>query len=469
MSNKKIFTALLTVVFLISSVLSFLLAIVNRDANDNHFKVIRIIANEKRIPGKEEPECLQCYHPKLYHYTAAKLINLFSASSTDMTDEQKIISQMINALANLATLFVIYRFLLRLKLKDSTRIATFALTALNPAIIGISAQATNDSFVILFSTLSLFFLYSFLEKNQLRYLVFLTLSVILASLSKGSGLLIFFGILIIFFLKIISAYVNMAELKKNAFSALVFLLICFPAISFIGPYAEYYFAYGTPFVLNKPTSAFPKFFTKTYEGDKTGVTSIADSYLTFRFFDLLRHPYLNREADPAMYSANRTSLWTQLYARTVFIQFEGTPKKWIVKPTNRIFDLGKIIFIFALVPLMIFLYGMFIVTRKSIRNFWQKKLSYFSSENGWIFVLFHWLFFAFIVKFTLDYRDFVTMKPIYLFPAILAFVYVFSVGYEALYEKIKKSILLNYGLNGSIIILLLLYILDIAHLLEKLS
>ena len=469
MLNKKIIAALFIATFLIASFLRIYLAVVNRDANDNHFKVIRIIANEKRIPGKEELECLQCYHPKLYHYTAAKMINLFSVSSTDMTNRQKIISQLLNALAGIITLFAIHFFLKKFAFTDMTRLATFSLIALNPALIGINSQATNDSFVILFSTLSLFFLYSFLKNSRLKNLAFLILSVILASLSKGSGLLIFFGILIVFFLRIISAYKNTIVLKKYLFSAFIFLAVCFPAIAFIGPYAQYYKDYGTPFVLNKPVSPFPQLFTKTYDGNKTGVTSIADSYFTFRFFDLLKNPYLNRETDPAKYSANRTSVWTQLYARTVFIQFEGTPKKWVVKPTNPVFDLGKVIFVVALVPLMIFLYGIFIATQQTIRSLWQKKLSYFSSENEWVFVLFHWMFFAFIIKFTLDFRDFVSMKPIYLFPAILAFTYIFSLGFTNAYERIKKSTFLRYGLHGGIVILLFLYILDIAHLLKKLS
>jgi len=469
MHNNKIVTALFVIIFLIASFLRIFLAVVNRDANDNHFKVIRIIANEKRIPGKEEFECLQCYHPKLYHYTAAKMINLFSVSSTDMTDEQKIISQMLNAIAGIITLFVIYRFLKKFDLSNSSVLITFSLIALNPALIGISAQATNDMFVILFSTLALFFLHSFLKSSRWKDLILLMLFVILASLSKGSGLLIFFGILIVFFLKIISAYGNSALFKRYAFSALIFLVICFPSIAFIGPYAQYYKAYGTPFVLNKPVSSFPQFFTKTYEGDKTGVTSIADSYLTFRLFDLLKNPYLNRETEPIKYSANRTSVWTQLYARTVFIQFEGTPKKWIVKPTNPVFKMGKIIFVVALVPLIFFLYGVFLANKRFLADFWRQKFSYLSGESDWIFLLFFWMFIAFIIKFTLDYRDFVSMKPIYLFPAILAFAYIFSLGFDNAYERIKKSTLLKYGLHGSIIFLLLLYILDIAHLLEKLS
>jgi len=468
MHNKKLFFAVI-LIFLSASYLRLHLAFVNRDANDNHFKVIRIISLENRVPGKDEPECLQCYHPKLYHYLAAKAINLILEPSTDTTDEQKIISQMINALAGIVTLFIIYRFLGKLELDASSRLITFGLVALNPALIGINAQATNDTFVILFSTLALFFFWKYLNGRRTADLLLVSFSTTLAALSKGSGLLIFLGILAVFLAKIISSHQDIPGLKKYSFGILIFFFVTFSGIVAGGPYAEYYFAYGTPFVINKPVSSMPKFFTRTYEGDKTGVTSIYDAYFTFRFVDLLKHPYLNRESDPEKYTLNRMSVWTQLFARANFIQFEGTPKKWLLKPTNPIFNFGKVIFIFALVPLVIFLWGVLLATWKAITNFWKKRMSFFSLENDWLFVFFFWMFFAFIIKFTLDYRDFVTMKPIYLFPGLLAFVYIFSLGFDTLYEKIKKSILLKYGLHGSIAALLLLYILDIAYLLEKLS
>jgi hypothetical protein len=473
MRKEKIIIILFVIVFVVASLLRISLAMVNRDANDNHFKVIRIIANENRIPNKEEFECLQCYHPKLYHFVAAKTINLFFATPvnklTDLNDSRKIISQMINVLAGILTLFVVFKFLKKLMLSLSTQLLTFSLIALNPALIGINAQATNDSFVILFSTSAIFFLFSFLKNKSWTSLGLLSASVILASLSKGSGIIIFLGILIIFFLKIISELKNIPELKKQIFATILFFVTCFPAIAFIGPYSQYYSAYGTPFVINKPKSAFPDFIERTYEGDKTGITSIYDAFFTFRFFDLLENPYLNRETDPEKYSLNRMSVWTQLFARNNFIQFEGHPKQWAVKLSNPIYNLGKIIFIFSLVPLTIFVFGIFFVTKKTIIDFWKEKLAYFSKNCEWIFIFFFWLFIAFIVKFTLDYRDYTTMKPIYLFPALLPFVYIFGIGLEKIKEATKKLTLFQHGLNAILILLLFLYTIDIAHLIKKLA
>lgn len=473
MSKPKIITILFIAVFVIAALLRISLAIVNRDANDNHFKVIRIIANEQRIPGKEEPECLQCYHPKLYHFTTAKIINLLYDAPvdplTDLNAKRKITAQLTNALAGILTLIIVFFFLKKLPLSRTTSLLTFSLSALNPALIGINAQATNDSFVILFSTAALFFLYSFLKNNSWTNLLFLSFSVILAALSKGSGILIFLGILIIFSLRIISNFKNVPELKKQLISAILFFVVCFPAIAFVGPYAQYYSAYGTPFVLNKPKSALPHFFERTSEGDKTGITSIFDAFFTFRFFDLLDNPALNRETEPAKYSLNRMSVWTQLFARNHFIQFEGHPKQWFVKLANPIYALGKTIFVFALVPTTLFIFGLFLTTRDAIRDLWKERLSYFTKNIDWIFIFFSWMFIAFIIKFTLDYRDFTTMKPIYIFPALLAFVYIFSIGFESLYEKTKKSTLLQYGFLTSLAVLLFLYTIDIAYLIKKLG
>src|SRR6185369_16100005 len=185
--------------FLLASLLRIYPAWLNRDANDDHFRVIRIIAFEHRIPDKEEFDCLQCYHPKLYHFSAAQLVRFFHA---EPGIELKIVSQMLSATAGIITLIFGYLFLKKLPLRESTRFFSYLLFALHPALLTINIQATNDSFVILFSSLALFFLYSYLKERTWVYFLLMLISVIFASLSKGSGLIILLGIALILLIDI---------------------------------------------------------------------------------------------------------------------------------------------------------------------------------------------------------------------------------------------------------------------------
>ena len=79
MQHKRFVYGLFCSIFLLATLFRLYPAWLNRDANDDHFEVIEIIAYENRIPGKEELDCLQCYHPKLFHWSAAQLVQIFHA------------------------------------------------------------------------------------------------------------------------------------------------------------------------------------------------------------------------------------------------------------------------------------------------------------------------------------------------------------------------------------------------------
>ena len=67
---------------------------------------------------------------------------------------------------------------------------TFGLLVLNPRLVGIGSQATNDTFVILFGTLSLFWGVRFFDAMSWRALFGMSGFAALAVLSKGNGLVV---------------------------------------------------------------------------------------------------------------------------------------------------------------------------------------------------------------------------------------------------------------------------------------
>ncbi len=126
------------------------LAWVNGEANDDHMPVIRTIEFEHRFPTVHEE--WESFQPKLYHTTVAIVLGTLGVESSTA---QVRIAQLIGCLAGLATLVIAVRFFRRSPLSPQAQTGAIAFMSLNPALIGINGQATNDSFVILFGTLAL--------------------------------------------------------------------------------------------------------------------------------------------------------------------------------------------------------------------------------------------------------------------------------------------------------------------------
>lgn len=464
MENRQVLKFAFISIFILATLVRIAPAIVNRDANDDHFQIVEIIAYENRIPGKEELDCLQCYHPKLYHLAVAGLVKLFSA---DLKNGLPVLGQLLSVSAGLLTLVLAYLLLRKLPIGETTRFFSFLLLALNPSLVGINIQGTNDSFVILFSSMALYFLYRFLkEETALSFLLMLT-GTVLAALSKGSGLVILLGISTVLLIRTIANHSQPRSAGKYLAYLGIFIVLSLPPIAAFSPYDEYFAAYGSPLVINKEKSSAPHFFEKTYVGGKTALVSIYDGYFTFHIFDLIKHPFLDRESLEGQYPPSRTSLFTQLYARAAFIQYEGRPKDWFTKTKDPVYDLGRVIFLIGLIPLALFLFGLFVDMKKRLYELFRSKLAALAQDCSWIFPFFFFVFLLSIIKFTFEYREVSAMKPIYIYPAVLSFVYFFSLGLDTALEKIKNQrfragILLSLGL------LSFLSVLDIASLFFKL-
>src|SRR5437868_9561035 len=63
------------IIFFIALLLRFLLALINRDANDNHIDVVSWIVDKNEIP--ERKDCWSCYQPKLSYMASAGIVKAF--------------------------------------------------------------------------------------------------------------------------------------------------------------------------------------------------------------------------------------------------------------------------------------------------------------------------------------------------------------------------------------------------------
>ena len=179
---------LVAVVFLTGCALRVILSFLNQEANDDHMAIIRTIAFEDRVPGLRDD--WQGYQPKLYHWTVALLLRLLAPWVADSGDVQVRIANLVNCAAGIALLLVARSWLKRSSLPTPAVLMIFGFLVLNPRLVGIGSQATNDTLVILFGTLSLFWGVRFFDAMSWRALFGMCGFTALAVLTKGNGLVI---------------------------------------------------------------------------------------------------------------------------------------------------------------------------------------------------------------------------------------------------------------------------------------
>jgi len=452
-------SSILMLTFAIGAVLRLWLAIVNTEANDNHLPVIRTIAFDHRVPAREE--AWEAFQPKLYHTTVALLWQLVP-NATSLTLIR--IAQLVSCAAGILTLAVILHFLRERRLRPVVSLLTFGSVALSPALIGSAAQATNDSFVILFATLTLYFGARFFARWQRRDLIPLVLSAVLAGVSKGNGLVVIVAVLTTFGLAIV--WPALAAPTPNRRSAFLyggaFALVVLPAVWFIGPYASFERQYGTPFVTNWTPSSRPSLVHETYV-DRPGLTSIAHGLFTFRFVDLLQHPVST--AHPTNYPRHRTSLWTRVYAQTHAARFEGWPRSWR-STAAAVLDLNRVLFVLGMIPTTLLAVGVVSTARSLVRHGQDRAASIL-----WLVALAGYM--AFVAVYSIRLRDYSSMKGLFVLPAALAGAALLSAGISSVLTwsergRRHRRVFARSLLTG-FAILLITYAADISLLVRDLS
>ncbi len=446
-------------VFLIALALRVNLALVNQEANDPHFEVIKIIKDQGKIPRVSD--CWECFHPKLYYLVTAFVLKVIPVKAVS---DQIRVAQLINCAAGILTLWIIFLFL-KQKVPDiKLRFLSFSLIALNPKFIGVNAQASNDSFVILFASLVIYLTYRLLLTSDKKYFWGITLFTVLAGVTKANGLVLFFAAAGTFILNVFLYPAGPLKRRYLRYLAL-FILIFSLTVPYFGQYIEKYKNYGTPFQINVPHEPLPHLFKKTYV-KRPGVTSIADSYFTFRLGNLIKYPFTSNYRK--FFPLHRTSLWTNLYGRANSTHFDMWPQSWSIR-SRKVLNLGRAIFIFALVPALIFLIGLIKGIKNAAGIFIKRERSPNLLSEGLVFDIFLWGYLFFIIALTLVLRDSSAMKVIYIYPALLPFVVMFIRGYR-IFEKIgAKYPVFIFVVDLFFPILCVLYSADVLSLIMQLS
>lgn len=448
-SSDRRIRFLFLLVFLLSLTLRLALTLVNREANDPHMEVVELLLKTGSLPGKDD--CWECFQPKLYHVLVAALVR---AAALQDPQAQVLAAQLFSFVLGLLTLAVIWRFLAQLPAAGVLRLLAFGYVAFNPNFIGISAQATNDTLLIFFCTLALYQARVFLDSLHWRAFSLATLFVILAASTKTNGWVVFAVILLAWLVRAILDPKNRLRIETIL---LVYLLVVPLAVTLnpLNQYISNYQEYGAPVLVNINRAPPPALFAQTADVAKPGILSIQDGFLTFKFFDLLRNPYINSE--PERWFAHRTSLWTQLYGRAHSLNFDNWPATWRSDNPSGFLP-RRAIFVLALAPTALLLAGALLESVTLLRALRRKD----SLQDG-LWLLAFLGFVGFVALYAFVYREYPVMKAIFTYPALLAFPVLFLKAAARLPAWAQRAFtVLSAGLFG-------LYFLDVLLLIVRLA
>ncbi len=457
------FRIYLYLIFTISVSLRVVLAIVNKGyANDDHLKVSTLIVDKGKIPGPYD--CWECNQQKFYHFIVAKLW-IFLKLNVDK--ERFILAQLINAIAGIFTILICWLFIKKQHFSEINKLYCFSLVALNPGFIAINAQASNDSFVILFGTIVIYSLYKLMNKPTIKYFLILLTSSILAGITKTNSLVLIVCVICVLMIKIAINRNFKFSLNIGYLGGLIiYLTAIFIIVGYFGEYFSNYKKYGKPLVYTVPIGEMPNLFKKT-NFFRPGVQSIIGGYFTFRIVDMVKHPIIT--SDKYSYPFHRTSVWSQLYGRANFIYFDDWPPgPWQCRDPKMLI-VGRITLFLALFPLLIFLFGLFIDFRIWSALFLMGNADFLKDNNEWIFHIFILGYLVFIILFTAIGRDYSYMKMIYIFPGVLAILIPLLKGGDYVYRHILKNRIIFILFHAIIFVLLISYLVPIINLISKLA
>lgn len=450
---QKIFIA----IFILSLCLRLGLALVNLEANDDHMEVVRMILNSRQLPGLGD--CRECFHPKLFYASAAGLLQIFGIHNHSA---QIRFIQFVNFLVGALVLALVWKFIQEFPSKNEpAKLTAFAVFALNPKLIAINSQASNDSFVILFCTAALFFAYRFLKDLDRSYLWLMILVLLLAISTKITAWVTFAAIISAFVLRAWTEQDN----RNTVLLYLSMMIIFVPMITIVNPLSQFvsnYQKYGFPVTnttspLPLPTFSQPTTTDREYNF-RPGIVSIQDGFLTFKLIDLLQYPLITN--GQFGYPPQRTSFWTMLYADIHSLHFQNWPPSWQV-PGTKGFNLSRGVFILGLLPAGMCILGFLLEIATCLRGLFERNK--LLAVDG-LFLAGSCGYVLFLMLCALLFREFSFIKFIYILPGLLAFIWLFLRGAEATLQWLSRARWVSLLANLAIAALLGLYVLDVITL-----
>jgi len=442
--NKIDIKTILFIILIFSGIIRIGLAYVNQYMDDPQYNDIEYILETGNIPSREDGTCdSSCDTPKLYYLFNAKLIQLFNFRQINPVRFLNI----VHAIFGIITIYYALLFINALKLKKYTKIAIFSLVAFNPGLIRINIQIIPHTFVVCFAVISSYYAFKFFKSKSNYDFFMMTLFCILALITKTNSIVLFFCIFAVLIFSLISEKKSMKENIKYLSLFLFFILLIVP---YFGGYINNYMTKGSFFIYKYHTNEKETplyFFKETYTTDP-GIISFYRGYLTFPIVSLIKHPRIRNYLDSPdwVLESHTTSLWTQLYARSLFIPYscgmfngnEVFPHSFNLRFEQMpvYMFIGRMVLVLGLVLILLFILGLFNILKSLTNKKFRKEDIFFS--------LLSVMYLVFMIVFTMRYRNYYRIKEIYMFPGLLGYVYIVSKGLDNL-KKAYKLVLVVLG------------------------
>ncbi len=441
-------------VFLTALILRVLLGLVNREANDNHYEVVKLILEGRT--GLTMADCHECFHPKLFYYLCAAMVHMLGLT----TEPSRIVAgQLLNAGAGMVTLGFVFMALKATQIPEKWQLWAFALIALNPRLIAINGQLSNDTFAILFATGAIFFTVRLLQTPSIGMSVLPQLLLSAAVMTKGTTWVVAIAMVIVF---LVRALIEESKERSRLFAGMyvVTALNALVSIQLAGYDFDHYDVYA-----NMGRGQPLHVWEKTTVG-RPGVQSIVDGYLTFRIVSLLRDPQITNGIP--IEQQHRTSVWTQLYARANFAQFEQHPPSWLTTDSN-VLMVARCSIVLGLLPLVFLLVGLACGGLRSMLAWRSWGVPEQSNYASLFCSLVCFGYIAFIIKFTADYRDFAAVKLIYMLPGVLPFAVALAEGMQWTVDRLSRFKFVERVVHCLLVCLAVSYCVGIGSLAKHLA
>lgn len=165
----------------------------------------------------------QLYHPPLFHVMGAMIMSLLHVTDNYVFAFEVI--QMINMFfAWIATVFC-YLILKKIDVDKKFLVIGTAFIAFCPAFYIIGAELNNDCFVTLFIIASIYYALCWVQESSTKNILKIAFAIILAMLSKTSGVIVAFAIGICFLVKL---FMEKDDILKYIKQYIIFGIVCIP-------------------------------------------------------------------------------------------------------------------------------------------------------------------------------------------------------------------------------------------------
>jgi hypothetical protein len=153
-----------------------------------------------------------------------------------------------------------------------------------------------------------------------------------------------------------------------------------------------------------------------------------------------------------------------LYGSANSIHFENYPPSWRTAANQTSFAIYRGIFILALLPILVTLTGAAMEIYGTIKGVLTKDIVILGNVSYGLFAFLFVGYILFSALYALEYRIYVVMKAVFIYPGLLAFLVFFLKAVNIIFFYTKTR---NWAVIGStvwIIALLFLYVLDVTSL-----